>query len=82
MKKYRKRPLVIEAVKCNEFMVQEILDWMNGGEVQIIPGIGLFISTLEGQMICKNGDYIIKGIKGEFYPCNPDIFETTYEEVE
>ena len=40
------------------------------------------IATLEGNMLCQPGDYIIKGIKGEFYPCKPDIFEQTYERVE
>ena len=44
--------------------------------------IGVIIKTLEGEMLAKQGDYIIKGIKGEFYPCKPDIFEATYEKVE
>ena len=41
-----------------------------------------FIKTLEGGVLVENGDYIIKGVNGEFYPCKPDIFEKTYEEVE
>lgn len=40
------------------------------------------IKTLEGDMLATAGDYIIKGVQGEFYPCKPDIFEATYEEVE
>jgi hypothetical protein len=40
------------------------------------------IPTLEGDMKCSKGDYVIKGVKGEFYPCKPDIFELTYEIVE
>lgn len=43
---------------------------------------GLFIETLEGRMLASEGDYIIKGIDGEFYPCKPDIFKRTYDEVE
>lgn len=43
--------------------------------------MGLFINTLEGQTLATENDYIIKGIKGEFYPCKPDIFEATYEPV-
>lgn len=43
--------------------------------------VGIAIDTLEGTMIVDYGDYIIKGVKGEFYPCKPDIFEQTYEEV-
>jgi hypothetical protein len=46
------------------------------------PYIEITIPTLEGDMIAKHGDYIIKGIKGELYPCKPDIFEATYEKVE
>lgn len=42
---------------------------------------GLTIPTLEGEHLAKAGDYIIKGVKGEFYPCKPDIFDQTYEEV-
>ena len=43
--------------------------------------IGIAINTLEGEHIANYGDYIIKGVQGEFYPCKPDIFEQTYEEV-
>ena len=42
---------------------------------------GIIIITLEGNHLCKKGDFIVKGIKGEFYPCKPDIFSETYEEV-
>ncbi len=56
-------------------------DWSNeirfGGDDKI----GMIISTLEGDMLANDGDYIIKGIHGEFYPCKPDIFEETYEGV-
>ena len=45
------------------------------------PHIDMVIKTLEGDHICAEGDFIIKGVNGEFYPCKPDIFEKTYEEV-
>lgn len=80
MPKFRKKPVVIEAVKFNG---------TNGAEVclfthQVLEATGkgeLIISTLEGDHIASTGDWIIKGIKGEFYPCKPDIFAATYEPV-
>jgi len=51
--------------------------------VSIDPATGhILIATLEGVMQAKLGDWIIKGVQGEFYPCKPDIFEATYEKVE
>lgn len=61
VKKYRKKPVVIEAYQTNEVM---------------------YIETLEGVLKADIGDYIITGVRGEQYPCKPDIFEATYEEVE
>ena len=84
MKKYRKRPVEIEAIQFNGWNFGEIYDWMfdiNG----IYPSyfqVIMTIETLEGIMIANVGDYIIKGVNGEFYPCKPDIFEKTYELVE
>lgn len=81
MAKYRKKPVVIEA-KQLEFTTtsqQEICDWCEG--TKSFDG-GVKIPTLEGTMIANTGDYIIKGINGEFYPCKPDIFKKTYELVE
>lgn len=52
-----------------------------GGKYVWISGDGLVIHTLEGDMLVGNGDWIIKGVEGEFYPCKPDIFEKTYVEV-
>lgn len=83
---YRKKPIVIEAVQYdgdNEF---DIKDWAQG--VITSPFTygknppNLEIKTLEGTMIANVGDWIIKGVKGEFYPCKPDIFEATYEPLE
>lgn len=83
MSLYRKKPVVIEAlhytgnVDALEAFVGRQLVWDNprGGSVR--P----FISTLEGEMEVSDGDWIIKGVAGEFYPCKPDIFEQTYEAV-
>lgn len=79
--KYRKKPVVIEAVQwdgkadtANTFIGT---DWRYGGT----GGGAIIIPTLEGEMCGEVDDWIIKGIKGEFYPCKPDIFEATYEKV-
>ena len=85
--KYRKKPVVIEAVRfidcetsqkeITEFVGQEAI-WSQGPDEN--PPL-LLINTLEGKMHARPGDYIIKGIKGEFYPCKPDIFEATYDQM-
>lgn len=58
-------------------MSLKVADWCNGQQTND----GLVIHTLEGDMLADYGDWIIKGVKGEFYPCKPDIFEATYEKV-
>lgn len=81
--KYRKKPVVIEAVKWTGNNVRDLADFM--GESQInyeIETRKMFIRTLEGIMEASVGDYIIKGVQGEFYPCKPDIFAETYEKTE
>ena len=81
--KYRKKPIIIEAVQFDG--TDESVDWLLP---QLISGeIGrttnkLYIQTPEGIMTANVGDYIIKGVNGEFYPCSPDIFEKTYEPIE
>lgn len=93
--KYRKKPVVIEAVKwigsqkSFEEVRQFFPDIMDGGAVWYPDAPAnlevktdswpLFIQTLEGTMSAQIGDYIIKGVNGEFYPCKPDIFEKTYQ---
>jgi hypothetical protein len=85
MPKYRKKPVVIEAVKFTRDNFQEIRDFTDFQAHSLtierrINGIATcIIPTLEGQHIATEGDFIIKGIKGEFYPCKPDVFEQTYE---
>lgn len=84
IKQYRKNPLIVEAVKWDGTNADEIINW--AGEECIFkkgPKNVIFLTfiTLEGTMDAQIGDFIIKGINGEFYPCKPDIFYKTYEEV-
>lgn len=89
-KKYRKKTVVIEAIQikanpseikdfCGDNAIVDIMDtaWEAGAGRPILT---VTIHTLEGDMTAKEGDYIIKGVKSEFYPCKQDIFEETYEE--
>lgn len=85
--KYRKKPVVIEAVQFVD-TEESILELSELGLDPIrvdyadLDNPVLKIETLEGLMIAKTGDYIIKGVQGEFYPCKPEIFKETYEKVE
>ena len=87
MKKYRKKPVVIEACQWNGKTLEDARKFCKENDLpNFIVGsrnakVGLVIPTLEGDMIASSGDYIIKGINGEYYPCKPDIFHKTYEEV-
>lgn len=82
--KYRKKPVVIEAIKYEKEHIDRTLDFCNNNEnIQYNPRDNeYYIHTLEGNMKVSEGDYIIKGINGEFYPCKPDIFEKTYEKLD
>lgn len=93
--KYRKKPVIIEAVQYTGNNLEEVIaftgkhprfnEWFKSWEdyiAHVSSDNGIFkIFTLEGVMDASIGDYIIKGIKGEFYPCKPDIFAATYEIV-
>lgn len=81
--KYRKKPVVIDAILFNEQSdMRDICKFM-GVKISIdVRKQGIIIPTLEGDHLASFGDYIIKGVKGEFYPCKPDIFEMTYEIAE
>lgn len=79
--KYRKKPVEIEAVEWNGENVKEVMDFMGWKNVEHDEINGLKIFTLEGKMNASKGDFIIKGVNGEFYPCKPDIFEKTYEKI-
>lgn len=83
---YRKKPVVIEAMQNVFGRAVLISDWLGrsgeGTLWKFNENKGTFeISTLEGTMVADRNDYIIKGVKGEFYPCKPDIFEQTYEGI-
>lgn len=80
IKKYRKKPVAIEAIQLQPLNMAEVEKFV-GGDLATHPGGGVVIATLEGPMWASLYDYIIKGIKGEFYPCRADTFEATYEEV-
>ena len=81
MKRYVKKPIVVEAVQYNGNNVQEILNFC-GGTAVVGTLNEITIKTLEGPLHVSEGDFIIKGVEGEFYPCKPDIFEKTYDVVE
>ena len=95
IKKYIKKPIKIEAIQLKEDNIIEVFDFLdeaNYKETKSTEELEDFnqrmlkqgyieIETLEGIMKASFGDYIIKGVKGEFYPCKPDIFQVTYEEV-
>ena len=75
--KFRKKPVVIDAVRWMTDNYNEIADFV--GVTVSGDGSKLYINTPEGVMTAQPFDWIIKGVKGEFYPCKPDIFEATYE---
>lgn len=85
--KYRKKPVIIEAIQFedNSDRIIEIHEFMGGDTIRVNyedkDNPYLKIETLGGIMKASVGDYIIKGVNGEFYPCKPDIFEKTYERV-
>lgn len=82
MGRYRKIPVEIEAKLFEAGNSDEIAAWC-GGRVSVRDGLTkVVIPTLEGAIKASVGDYIIKGVQGEFYPCKPDIFEATYEPLD
>ncbi len=80
MAQYRKKPVIIEAMEVTIDNVDELVEFCEGN-LKSHPLVGVVIETLEGKMNVNVGDFIIKGVKGEFYPCKPDIFYMTYEFV-
>lgn len=96
MTQFRKKPVVIDAVQFHGPNLHEVVSFVEGkaptihtsyaGEAWhtyegMVKENGFKIETLEGVMTAQPGDWIIKGVKGEFYPCKPDIFAATYEAV-
>lgn len=89
VKKYRSIPIEVEAIRLTKENARAVVEWCGGTAAESFvpsPGRGLKavlnIFTLGGKMQADYGDYIIKDTQGEFYPCKPDIFAATYEEVE
>lgn len=94
--KFRKKPVVIEAVPTREVLHAAAHDWKalpswvvdayegrnEGVKTLVFARDGVHISTLEGVMLAERDDWIIRGVQGELYPCKPDIFEATYEPVD
>lgn len=97
MSKYRKKPVIIEAIEWTAKNHREMFEFLFDGKAPNQEHLrtegknfyishgkcrgGLVIKTLEGEHIASIGDYIIKGIQGEFFPCKPEIFNKTYEKV-
>lgn len=87
VQRFRKRPVVIEAMQFDgtKESVNQVLGWIgsNGGEARRAgsepPFYAILIKTLEGTMTANPGDWIIRGVQGEFYPCKSGIFEATYD---
>ena len=83
VKKYKKKPVIIEAVRWTGSNFAEIKRFMGDTVIAFNEQtLKISVKTLEGVITASPYDYIIKGVKGEFYPCKPDIFEETYEEVD
>lgn len=90
--KFRKKPVVIEAVQWTGNNLREVIaftgihmsarEWTWQEFEEVVVNKGLKIFTLEGPLKAAVGDWVIKGVKGECYPCKPDVFEQTYEPVE
>ncbi len=94
MTKYRKKPVVIEAVEFigvdhGALKFGDLTEWLSeavnklstesGAVFRAADGVGATVTTLEGNHYAQPGDWIIRGVKGELYPCKPDIFAATYE---
>ena len=85
--KFRKKPVEIEAIQFTRLNWEEVKEFTNNTAFSLIieRRIGgecsCIIPTLEGNMLAHENDWIIKGVKGEFYPCKPDIFGLTYERI-
>lgn len=80
MARYKTKPCEIEALQYTGNNTIEILDW-GQGKILWDDMDNLYIETLEGRMRADVYDYIIKGLRGEFYPCKPDVFEKKYEAI-
>ncbi len=80
--KFRKKPVVIEAIQWTGDNYLAVNEWCQGAIPRDVLRDTLQIRTLEGVMTARVGDWVIRGVSGEFYPCKPDIFAATYEAVD
>jgi hypothetical protein len=91
-KSYRKKPVEVLALQLGDYNAAEVVEWINGHYVEPVasmrggPGGGskggtVFIDTLKGRVHASVGDFVIRGVQHEFYPCKPEIFEATYDAV-
>lgn len=80
IKQYRKKPIIIEAIQWTGDNTDEVKNFI-GTNFRYVTINSMIIKTLEGEIEASKDDYIIKGVHGEFYPCKPDIFMITYDEV-
>lgn len=90
MSMFRKKPVVVEAFPAYELLDHAEHNWSELPEClraeyekgNVVFGANeIYITTLEGQMTAQKRDWVIRGVKGEFYPCKPEIFEATYERI-
>lgn len=81
IKNFIKKPVAIQAVQYTGHNYTEIRDFVGEDNIAFEDGADVLIHTLEGRMHVSIGDWIIRGVAGEFYPCKPDIFSQTYREV-
>lgn len=88
---YRKKPVVVEAAFIKPGNIEKVAEWcgavlvrneLDHGNIEAEDEVYLLIETLEGNMRASIGDFVIRGVQGEFYPCKPDIFEQTYERID
>lgn len=83
MTKFRKKPVVIDAVQwTGDLLDAETITVFANGDPVGFQGDNLVVYTLEGNMLASPGDWLIRGVKGELYPCKPDIFAATYDAVD
>lgn len=81
IKTFVKKPVKVQAVKWTGDNYEELVDFVGHVMFPYSFKDDVIIKTLEGEVIASRGDWIIRGVNGEYYPCKPDIFEKTYEEV-
>lgn len=83
MNKYRSKPVIIEAIQFTMKNLNKIMTNHSNGRLWYTPNLQtITIKTLEGDMVAKEGDWIIKGTEGEFYPCIDSVFKRKYEELD